>query len=182
MKLTILNARAAFVEVFEPKHFNNDTSTPKAYSIRLLLGPDDPQVDAINEAIDKEAEAKWGLKAKGFLAQMRGADKCCLHNGDLKSNLDGHAGNYYLQARSLTKPLVLDRNRQQLDASSGLPYGGCYVNAVVEIYVTEKGGKKACCNLKGVQFVSHGDAFSGGPPASPEDFDDLGVDAENALA
>lgn len=181
MKLLLTDVRFAFVTVWVPEPFRDDPTSKPAYSIRALLLPDDPQVDAINNAIDEAAKEKWGEKWKVIVDALRATDKTCLHNGDLKANLEGHAGNYYLQARSLTKPLVLDRDKRQLTPADGKPYGGCYGNLSCDIYVTEKGGKKACCNLRGVQFVSDGDAFAAGPPATPEEFDDLGVD-NSALA
>jgi hypothetical protein len=128
------------------------------------------------------AEEQWGQKAKAILAQLRGQDKTCLHNGDLKAQYDGYAGMWYVSARSASKPLVIDRDKKILEEKDGRPYGGCYVNMSIDIWAQDNQyGKRINATLRGVQFVQDGDAFSGGPPATPEEFEDLGVDA-NALA
>lgn len=70
-----------------------------------------------------------------------------------------------------------------LTARDGKPYSGCYVNATLEIWPQDnKFGRRINCNLKGLQFVKDGDAFGGGAPASPDDFDDLGVGEADSLA
>lgn len=177
MKIILTRVRLAFPQIWEPAAFANDPNSQPAYSCSLLLPADDPQVDAINEAIDKAAFEQWAAKAKAILAQLRGADKVCIHDGDLKQDYDGFAGHFFLSARNQSKPLIIDRDRKPLSKSDGKPYGGCYVNASLEIYAQDnKYGKRVNASLRGLQFVEDGDAFAGGAPAKPEEFDDLGVD------
>lgn len=181
MKLSVKNARAAFAQFFEPKAFNGEGKAE--YSCSLLIDPADPQLAAINAAIESVATEKWGAKAKDVLKQMRAADKTCLHNGDLKSNYAGFPGNMYISARNSLRPTVVDKDKTPLVASDGKPYSGCYINAVLELWAQDnKYGKRINATLMGVQFAADGEAFSGGGVASEDDFDDIAADTEDSLS
>jgi hypothetical protein len=55
-----------------------------------------------------------------------------------------------------------------LNAASGRPYGGCYVNASVRLWVQDNAfGKRVNCALAAVQFAGEGKAF-GDAPVDPE--------------
>ena len=177
MQLSLNNARLAFPAIFEAKSVANEEP---AFSASLILTPDHPQIAAINEAIEAVAKEKWGAKASEILKGLRAKDNVCLHDGDEKSNYDGFEGNFYISARAKTRPLVIDRDKSPLVQSDGRPYGGCYVNASLDIWAQDNQfGKRINATLKGVQFYRDGDAFTGGAPASPDDFDNLedGADA-----
>ncbi len=158
-----------------------------SYAANVLIMPEDPQVAALNDLIDKIALEEWGEKrAKTVLAELRGKDKLFLHNGDFKSDYDGYAGMFYVTARSPTAPLIIGRNKEELREAGGRPYGGCYVNFSIDAYAQgdkSQWGRRINATLRGIQFVEDGEAFAGGPPATPEEFDDLdaGVEAQ-ALA
>lgn len=183
MKLLLTNVRLAFPVLFEAKQVQGEGKA--AYSASFLIDPTDPQVKAINDAIDAVAKDKWSDKAAALLKQMRAQDKVALHDGDLKSNYDGYAGMLFVSARSAARPLVIDRNKSPLTESDGRPYAGCYVNASVEFWSQEhpKGGKRVNASLRGVQFLRDGDAFAGGAPASEDEFESLeeGADAESLV-
>ena len=99
-----------------------------------------------------------------------------LQDGDLKAQYAGYPGNLFFNARSATRPTVVDRNKAQLTEADGKPYAGAYVNALIELWAQDNQfGKRINASLRGVQFVRDGDAFGGGAaPASEEDFPDLG--------
>ena len=178
MKLKLNNVRLAFPQLFEAKTVNGEGKP--AFSANFLIAADDPQIAAINAAIEEVARAKWGAKAEAILKQMRAQDKTALHNGDLKSNYEGFDGNYYISARSTTRPLVIDRDKTPLAEADGKPYAGCYVNASVELWAQDNNyGKRINASLRGVQFLRDGDAFAGGGAASEDEFDDM---TEGALA
>lgn len=169
MKLTIKNARLAFPVLFEPRAVNGEGKP--AYSANLLLNADDPQIQALDAAIEKVAHEKWGEKALAVLKQLRANNKIALHSGDLKANYEGFAGNMYVSARSQTRPTVVDRNRSQLTERDGKPYSGCMVNAIIELWPQDSNfGKRINASLKGVQFVEDGEAFAGGVAACMDDF------------
>jgi len=180
MKLKLTNVRLAFPVLFEAKTVNGEGKP--AFSASFLIEPDDPQVKAINAAIEQCAKDKWGAKADVVLKGMRAQDKVALHDGDLKAAYDGFPGMFYVSARSATRPGVFDRDRTPLVEADGKPYAGCYVNAVVELWAQDNNyGKRVNASLSGVQFSSDGDAFAGGGAASEDDFDDLAVGADAEL-
>ena len=63
---------------------------------------------------------------------------------------------------------MFDQLRNELVESSGKPYSGCYVNAIIECWAQDNKefGKRINFGLKGVQFLRDGDAFSGGGKAA----------------
>lgn len=180
MKLNLNNVRLAFPAIFEAKSVQGEEP---AFSASLIIPPDHNQMQDINDAIEAVAREKWGAKAAEMLKAMRAKDNVCLHDGDGKSTYEGFEGNFYISARSKTRPLVLDRDKSPLTQSDGRPYGGCFVNAVLELWAQDNQfGKRVNAQLKGVQFVRDGDAFSGGAPADESDFEDLSDGADAALA
>jgi hypothetical protein len=178
MKVKLSNVRLAFPALFEAKTVNGE-GDPK-FGASLLIEPTDKAlIKTINTAIDDVAAEKWGAKAAGHLALMRKTDKVALHDGDLKAQYAGFAGMLYVSANSSTRPLVLDKDKSPLVAADGKPYGGCYVNATVELWAQDnKYGKRVNAQLLGVQFFADGDSFGGGAVGSADDFDDLAVGAE----
>jgi len=172
MKIKLLNVRLAFPVLWEAKTVAGEGKP--AFSGTLLIDPADPQVKAINAAIDATAKEKWGAKADGILKQARAADKVCLHNGDLKATYDGFPGNLYVSARNPMRPTVLDADKTPLVEKDGKPYAGCYVHAVLELWAQDNQyGKRVNATLMGVQFYQDGDSFTGGGVASDDDFEDV---------
>jgi hypothetical protein len=181
MKITLKNVRLSFPQLFKATQVNGEGKP--AFSAAFLIAGDDPQVDEINDAIEQVALEKWEKKANTILSTIRGKDQACLHNGDLKAQYEGFEGNYYISARAYSKPLVIDRNKQVLAEDSGKPYGGCYVNASIELWAQDnQWGKRINATLRGVQFLRDGDAFAGSAPASEDEFEDLGDTGTDDLA
>ncbi len=182
-KVKLQNVRLAFSQIFEPKAFGEEGADP-AYSCSFIFAKNHPAVRLINDAIEAVAKEKWQDQAKNILKQLRGADKICLHDGDLKPDYDGFAGNFFVAARNKARPLVLDRDKSPLTAADGKPYAGCYVNAVVMIWAQANNfGKRVNATLSSIQFLKDGDAFTGVAPATPDDFEDLssGADAGDVI-
>ena len=175
MKIKLNAVRLSFPQLFEAKTVNGEGKP--AFSAAFLIGPKDPQVSVINNAINAVATEKWGAKAEAVLKAIRAADKTCLHSGDLKSNYDGFEGMLYVSARNAIKPLVVDTNRSPLTEQDGKPYAGCYVNVSLELWAQDNNyGKRVNATLMGVQFFKDGESFAGGGVASEDDFDDLSIE------
>ena len=173
------NVRLAFPSLFEPSTYvasDGSVSKPR-YGARFIMAPDHPAVKEITKAIHEAAGQAWKEHAPGFLKAFKGTDKLPIRNGDLKPQWDGFAGNLYLSANRGEKmglPTVLAQDGvTPLRAQDGLPYAGCYVNASVDIYGQKKGGERINATLRAVQFLRHGDAFGGGAPVKPGEFDDV---------
>jgi hypothetical protein len=175
MKVKLNNVRLSFPSLFEAKTVNGEGKP--AFSAVFLLDPKDPQVKAVNAAIEAVAREKWGVKAEANLKALRAADKTCLHNGDLKSNYSGFEGMLYISARNALRPLVIDVNKSPLAEEDGKPYAGCFVNASIELWVQDNNyGKRINATLAGVQFYKDGESFGGGSIADADDFDDVTAD------
>lgn len=176
MKLKLNNVRLAFPALFEAKTVAGEGKP--SFSAALLIDPADPQVKAINAAVEATATEKWSAKAPALIKQMRAADKICLHDGDLKATYDGFPGNLFISARNPVRPTVLDVDKTPLVESDGKPYAGCYVNVILELWAQDNQyGKRVNATLMGVQFAKDGDAFSGGGAADAGDFDDVSAGA-----
>lgn len=129
------------------------------------------------------ANDAWKANGAKILATLE-ASKKSIRDGDLRVNkagdvYEGYEGHWYVTAKSPTRPLLIDQNRQPVTEADGTIYSGCYVNAIVEIYANTQPTKKGVfAGLKGVQFVRDGDAFGGGAPAAADEFDVVeGADA-----
>lgn len=183
MKVKLENVRLAFPQLWVATTVGEDDKNP-AYSASFLIPKKSPLVKLVNEAMDACAKEKWESKSSDILKQLRAADRVCLHDGDLKSDYAGFPGSFFIAARNKARPLVIDRNKSPLTQADGKPYAGCYVNATIDVWAQDNGyGKRVNATLSGVQFAKDGDAFSGAPPATPEDFEDLadGADADDLV-
>lgn len=175
------NVRLAFPQLFEAATVNGEGKP--AFSASFIMSPKENAalIAKIKDVTKKVAVTKWGTKADAMMKTLEAADKVCLHNGDLKAEYAGYAGNFYISARSATKPKILDRDKSALGVADGKPYAGCYVDASIQIWAQDnKFGKRINASLRGVQFRKDGDAFSGGAPADESEFEDLSDTGEGS--
>ena len=175
MKIALKNVRLAFPNLFEAKGINGGKPV---FSATFLLEQNHPAVAEIREAFEKIGKEKWGAKWPTVKNGLEKQDKLALHDGDVKADYAGFEGNLYVNANNATRPLVIDRDKSPLDSTDGKPYGGCYVNASIELWCQDHAqhGKRINASLRGVQFLKDGDAFAGGGAASDDEFDDLAAD------
>lgn len=178
--------------LFQPTAFK-PTDTP-AFAFSLIADPTKPRLAAQIEeikALEKEEFKKAYMASKGAKeASFEGVwnalawDDKVIRDGDLKAAYDGFEGNVFISARATpprqAAPLILAKDATKLsEGMPGAPYGGCYVNAQIEIwgqYGTHKGAR---ATILGVQFARDGDAFGGGKPADPEAFSNLADQGED---
>ena len=182
IELKLQNVRIAFPHLFVATKFQ-DAGEAK-FRANFILSKDHPQFMEVQKAILSAAQGAWGEKAKAKLAAIKNnPQKFCWRDGDTKPDTEGFPGNFFISASSTVRPTVVDRDRSQLTAEEGRPYGGCYVNAIVDLYASSKYGDAISAGLKGVQFLRDGDAFSGSAPARAESFDIVeGADAPDMSA
>jgi hypothetical protein len=187
--------RLAFAQNLFKKGQVNGEGKPR-FSAAALFKKGSAAYKALNAAIVKAAELKWGVESvtiqteegpkkmtKGAsIARALGAqDKLCMHNGDTKPNYEDFPGNYFVNANSQSLPLILHANPKNPDNTDniiheedGVIYGGCYVVMHVKVWAQDnKWGKRVNAQLAGVQFVKDGEAFSAGTPARSDEFEDL---------
>lgn len=151
-------------------------------SATFIIDPDSENAKKLNEAILKVAKEQWKGKAEVMLEELKKEKgKFCVQR-DKKTQqgeiYDGFEGKLALTGNRAEKQgpvLVVGRDgRTVLPEGSGVIYGGCYVNANVEIYVQAGKHTGVRCSLLGVQFDSDGEAFTGGsgPIEAFKDLDD----------
>jgi hypothetical protein len=166
MKLMLTNVRLSFPELWTPKSF--DGGEPR-FKASFLIDPDTAAgkklVRTVEQAIESVASEKWQRIPKGT--------PLCLLDGNQKE-WDGYADMMYVNSSTAKRPLVIDRDRAPLVEADGKPYAGCYVNAQIDIWAQDNQyGKRVNATLLAIQFVSDGEAFSGGAAADVDAFEVL---------
>lgn len=183
MKIVLKNVRLAFPELWEAKAVDGEGEP--AFSAAFLLPKNHPQVKEFREAEETVGKEQWKDKWPQIKKEIVANNRLAMKDGDTKASYAGYEGNLFVSSRNKTRPTVIDRDRSPLTAKDGRPYAGCYVNVIVELWAQDnKYGKRINASLSGVQFLKDGEAFSGGRPASADEFDDLSDqgDEEEALA
>lgn len=170
MIVKLQNVRLSFPKLFTPEPFKPG-DVPK-YKANFLITKGGENDVLIRSTINKVATEKWKDKAGAVLTSVKGNNnRFCYQDGDLKS-YDGYQGMMVLCSNNVAQPYVCDKDPNvRLSDTDGRPYGGCYVNASVDVFAYNNSGNGISARLRGVQFLRDGDAFAGGPPADESDFD-----------
>jgi len=161
--MQLKNVRLSFPSIYQKATFNGEEG--KFEATFLISKSDEATKEMLDKAIaDALSEAKVKVPK----------DKWCLKDGD-DSDYDGYEDHWSFKAANSKRPTVIDRDKTPLVEEDGKPYAGCYVNAIVDIWVQNNSwGKRVNANLYGIQFLKDGDAFgSGGTADVTDDFDDL---------
>ena len=162
-KIQLKNVRLSFPSIFNRATFDG---VDGKYEATFLISKDDVKT---KKALD-DAIAKLIASAKVKVP----ADKICLKDGDF-SEYDGYADNWSLKASTSKRPTLIDRDKTPLVEADGKPYAGCYVNAIIDLWLqNNKYGKRINANLYGIQFVGDGEAFGVGNVDVTDQFDNLG--------
>ena len=184
MKFTLHNVRLAFPAVFVAKPMSGDTTSEPFYSAVLIVDPDSPDVAKLDKVILEVATERWKDKTKTIMADLLEKRRICFVKGPKKNSsgevFAGFEDMFHVTSSNKTRPTVVDRRANIVTAEDGLVYGGCYVNAILDIWPQDnKFGKRINAQLQGIQYVGKGDAFTGGTPVAPGEFEDLGVEDED---
>lgn len=182
VKVILKNVRLAFPVIWKPEQVNGQGDAK--FTCAFLFPPDHAARKLMSDAIRQAATEKWTDKADGVLKSLIADLKICLQNGDRKEH-EGYPGNYFVNSTNKARPPIRDRDgKSALVEADGRPYGGCYVNGIVDVWAQDNQfGKRVNASLMGLQFVGDGDAFSGGKTAADDDFESLeeGAQAEDSL-
>lgn len=162
MQIILKDVRLSFPDLFEAKAYKDNPG--KRFRSTFLIDPKSANHAAIEAAIQSVATTRFEKKAASMLQSFRGnANKFCYLDGNLKEYA-GYEGMMYLAASRKEedgRPQVIDRNGTPLTPADGKPYGGCYVNAIVDIYAQTGTYPGIRCSLLGVQFLRDGESFGG---------------------
>lgn len=167
-KIILKNVRVSFPSLFKKGSFNGEETK---YEATFLLNKEE-HADSIAEIKAQIADlVKVNLKGAKVPA-----DKLCLRDGD-EVEYDGYAGCYSIKCSTKKRPIVIDRDRSPLTEDDGKPYGGCYVNASIDLWVQNNAyGKRINSTLLAVQFAKDGEPFADGSTGDVNDFDMLDDD------
>lgn len=163
-QMKLVGVRLSFPDLFKAKAVQ-EGGDPK-FGAAFLLDKIEhaEQIKNLQMMIVAAAKEKFGGAEEVRKLREKNKLSFCLHEGSEKE-YDGYSDKImYLTTSSKTRPMILDRNRGQLVEADGRPYAGCYVDAIVRIWVMDNQfGKKVNCELRGVQFVKDGEPFGAGP-------------------
>ena len=162
-KIILKNVRVSFPSLFKKGSFNGEETK---YEATFLLNKEE-HADSITEIKAQIADlVKSNLKGSKVPA-----DKICLRDGD-EVEYDGYAGCFSIKCSTKKRPIVIDRDRSPLTEDDGKPYGGCYVNASIDLWVQNNAyGKRINSTLLAVQFAKDGEPFADGSTGDINDFD-----------
>lgn len=176
--INIDNARLSFPRLFTPKSFQE--GQPARFEASFLLDPSDAKhakkIKDIKTLAKQMAVDKWGEVPKGL--------KVCFGNGNDRDKIyDGYEDRWYLSSANQTRPTVVDKDPNvPLVLEDGKPYGGCWVNGVITLWVQDNQfGKRINANLRAVQFVKDDEAFGVKPIAATDAFDNVVEDDDGDL-
>ena len=178
MKLRLENVRLSFPHLWKPQSREGGEAK---YNASFLMTKGSEQAKAVWAACVSAAKETFGDKnGEAIVGSCFTNGKTCFRDGDTVllddgSIREGYEGCFYVSASSKVAPIVVDTDRAPLGEGAGRPYGGCFVNAMIDVYAMEKKGevpRGIWAQLQGVQFLKDGDSF-GAAPVSADDFDDV---------
>ena len=170
MQVSLTNVRISFPELFTAKA--GRMSPKKNYGASFLIPEGSKQKAAIDKVVLELATEAWKTKAEKTIQQLQTSNQTSAWwEGSLKE-YDGYDGNWILSAKrgeDKGRPTVVDRKGSPVNEGDGVIYGGCYVNAKVDIWIQDNEfGKGIRAVLLGVQFVKDGDSFGASTPRAVE--------------
>lgn len=171
----------SYLNVNEPKAPLGG-GTPK-YSVSLIIPKSDTvtiaKINAAIEAAYTEGQSK--LKGNSKFVPDLDAIKTPLRDGDKDRKGDPvYANSYFLNANSVSKPGVVDADRQEIINTSEL-YSGIVGRASINFYAFNSNGNKGiACGLNNLQKLADGTPL-GGHSRAEDDFADLEDEEEDFL-
>jgi len=168
-EIIVMDVRLAFANLFALRLVNGE-GTPRTDCV-ILLEPDSDADKLVRSAINEVATEEWQGRAPSILAELDAAKRLCFtkkpreaKDGTVYSGFDGMHS--ISASAKIVVPIVDGTNgNAPLSQQDGRPYGGCYVNAGLQVWAQDnKWGKRINCELRWVQFVKDGDAFGGAAP------------------
>ena len=168
MKVLLKNVRLSFPSLFKTEQYAGE-DTGKFAATFLIPKSDTKTVATIEQACKQALIEKYGegKTPKGF--------KLPLVDGDDKE-YQGYADCVCIKANTKKRPTLVNRDKTPIVEEDGILYGGCYVNASIDVWVMDNSyGKKVLASLNAIQFVKDGEAF-GTKSEGAECFEDLDDD------
>lgn len=172
-RVTTKKVRFSYVHVFEPTAMNEGDT--KKYSVSILIPKEDKAtVKAIEAAIKTALELG---KSKHFGGTLPKKWENPLRDGDEEKDDEVYAGHYFIHAKSVRKPIILDSDNTLLEDKDEF-YSGCYGRAVINFYAYGNGlpSKGVAVGLESCKKLEDGDNLGGGGATMSEILDAYGDD------
>jgi len=175
--IILKNVRLSFPTLFKATSFQ-DQGEPK-FSATFLIPKGSEAHKTVEAEIKRVASEAWGEKAKSIVDRQNASQRKLLKDGDTVDGetqdgerKNGYEGHMAIKGSSKSAPLVIGRQRQPITEESGIIYGGCIVNAQIDIWAQDNQfGKFLNCKLLAVQFWADGEAFGNASRADASAFD-----------
>lgn len=176
--------RLSFPKLWKPEA-SIEGGVPK-FGAAFLMDPTSEtgkkNIKKIEAAVKLAATKTWAEKADKVRKALD-SDRSGLRDGDTATNgegdvYDGYEDMKFISASNRKRPQVLNRDKSPLAEEDGVVYGGCFVDAVVDIWATSDkklGGNGIFCTLEVVRFRKDGEPFG----AAPIDADDYLSDLDD---
>jgi hypothetical protein len=184
--IKLKNVRISFPSLFEAKAVNGE-GEPR-FSAVFVVEPGSENAKLLAQTLNAVAKEKWGAKAENILTDLKAKGRVCYlerpktnQSGEV---YDGFEGMHHISASNTARVQVIDRDTSPLTPADGRPYGGCFVDASIDVWTQDNSwGKRINAKLRWVQFRGDGDAFSGGAPVSQDEFESIadGAAAEDMV-
>lgn len=150
--IMLKNVRLSFPSLFQTEKFGGEDTGKYGCTLMLDKSLHAKEIDALQKKINGMIQTE--LKVSSIPENKR-----CLKNGD-ETGRPEYAGHYVLRATSKKRPTVVDKDKSPLVESDDRPYPGCYVNALIGLWVQNNSfGKRINANIHGVQFARDGEPF-----------------------
>lgn len=160
--------RLSYVHVFAKYSMDGDESKGKYMTNILIPKSEKETVKAIQDAI--EAAKKAGIASKWGGKEPKKLD-LPLRDGDEKDD-EVYAGCYYVNAKSNTRPGIVDRNKAPIVDEEEM-YSGVWAIASVTFYAYDTNGNRGvACGLNNLMKFKD-DEKLGGRASAENDFADI---------
>ncbi|MBP8282667.1 MAG: DUF2815 family protein [Chromatiaceae bacterium] len=177
MEIILKNVRMAFPTIWIPQAINDGEPS---FGANFIVPPESDNAKLLAATIKKVAAEKWKDKTDAVLAKLKQDGRICYHTNPMTNSAgevySGFEGMYWVRTGNKMRPMIVDRNPNvPLTPADGRPYGGCFVNAKIDLWAQDnKWGKRVNASLLVIQYVGPGEAFSGGAAPSIAGLEDLG--------
>ncbi len=167
-KMILKKVRLSFPSLFTPTSFRGEGD--KKYEATFLIEKGSANHKMIKAAVDEMHKSEFKNKLP--------ADKICLKDGDDKE-YQGYEDHVYVKANSKRRVPIIQRDKSPIVEEDDVVYGGCYVNAIIDLWAQDSEyGKRINAALRGIQFDSDGERFSGAAAVTDADFVDYEEEEE----
>jgi hypothetical protein len=165
--VALTKVRLSYPALYKATDGGNKQAKPEdfKFSASFILDKRDNAavIEAVKNAQRIVASDKWPTKW-----QEKGYFKGVLRQGVEKEDKDGYGPDcVFFNAKSKTKPLVLDVDNKPLPDNNTRVYAGCYVDVSIRLWVQDNEfGRAIRAELRIVRFNSDGEPFGDSAPVN----------------